>query len=173
MNYPKITYHGYVKVDCGKKLEPMQVRDQPEVMWPASPEGYYTLIMIDPDMPSPIHPDDREFLHWMVLNIPGNLLTLGDFRVGYVGATPLQGSGSHRYVTLLYKQKEYTKFDFEWLPKHVRDGRKGFRTSAFARKYKFGYPVAGNFFTSSWNPDVSELIKTITVHTVSQMGTNY
>lgn len=151
----------------------MQVRDQPAVTWPASSDGYYTLIMIDPDMPNTIHPVDREFLHWMVVNIPGNLVSLGDVRVGYVGATPMQGSGSHRYVTLLYKQKEYTKFDFKRLPKHVLNGRNRFRTSAFARKYKFSYPVAGNFFTASWNTDVPELIKTIRVHTVSNMGLSY
>ncbi|KAH8276963.1 hypothetical protein KR026_002961 [Drosophila bipectinata] len=166
-DFLNITYHGYVKVDRGKELEPIQVRDEPEVTWPASPDGYYTLIMIDPDMPNAIHPVDREFLHWMVVNIPGNLVSLGDVRVGYVGPTPLQGSGSHRYVTLLYKQKEYTKFDFKRLPKHVLDGRTGFRATAFAKKYKFGYPVAGNFFTASWSTDVPQLIKTLKVHTVS------
>ncbi|EDV48020.1 putative odorant-binding protein A5 [Drosophila erecta] len=156
-----VTYHGHVAAHCGKLLEPMQVRDEPYVKWPSAPENYYALLMVDPDVPNVITPTHREFLHWMVLNIPGNLLALGDVRVGYMGATPLKGTGTHRLVFLLYKQRDYTKFDFPKLPKHSVKGRSGFESKRFAKKYKFGHPVAGNFFTSQWSHDVPSLIKVI------------
>ncbi|KAH8347109.1 protein D2 [Drosophila kikkawai] len=156
-----VTYHGYINVDSGKLLQPMDVRDEPTVQWPAAIEHYYTLLMVNPDAPSVVTPTNREFLHWMVLNIPGNHLGMGDVRVGYMGATPMPGSGTHRFVFLLYKQKDYTKFDFPKLPKHSTNGRSGFKVQGFVKKYKLGCPVAGNFFTSTWNEDVPALIKAI------------
>ncbi|XP_017130855.1 protein D3 [Drosophila elegans] len=156
-----VTYHGHVAAHGGKLLEPMQVRDEPSLKWPTAPENYYALLMVDPDAPNVITPTHREFLHWMVLNIPGNRLALGDVRVGYMGATPLAGSGTHRFVFLLYRQRDYTKFNFPKLPKHTIKGRSGFNTKDFARKYKLGYPVAGNFFTASWSVNVPALIKSI------------
>jgi phosphatidylethanolamine-binding protein (PEBP) family uncharacterized protein len=36
----------------------------------------YTLLMVDPDAPSPDNPAMREWLHWIVTNIPGALLLL-------------------------------------------------------------------------------------------------
>ncbi|KAH8294726.1 hypothetical protein KR018_002201, partial [Drosophila ironensis] len=160
-DFLNITYHGNVQVDGGNELKPMQVRDEPAVTWPASADSYYTLLMVDPDMPNAIRPFQREFLHWMVLNIPSNLLSLGDVRVGYLGATPMNGSGSHRYVFLLYKQVEYTKFKFKKLAKHNIPGRLEFHTKQFAKKYNLRNPVAGNLFISSWSSDVPQLIKAI------------
>ncbi|KAH8382598.1 hypothetical protein KR009_004239 [Drosophila setifemur] len=157
-----VTYPGNVIVDRGKELLPLQVRDEPAVYWPASPESYYTLLMVDPDLPNALRPVHREFVHWMVLNIPGNQLSMGDIRVGYLGAMPLQESGAHRFVFLLFKQRDYTKFVFKKLAKQSAVGRRGFRTKVFATKYNFGYPVAGNLFTASWSSNVPELIKTIT-----------
>lgn len=139
----------------------MEVRDEPALRWPAAIDNYYTLLMVDPDAPNVVTPTHREFLHWMVLNIPGDHVGMGDVRVGYMGPTPLKGTGSHRFIFLLYKQEDYTKFDFPKVPKHTVEGRRGFKVKTFAKKYKFGCPVAGNFFTSTWSADVPALIKAI------------
>uniref|UniRef100_A0A0E0JIP6 Uncharacterized protein n=1 Tax=Oryza punctata TaxID=4537 RepID=A0A0E0JIP6_ORYPU len=32
---------------------------------------FYTLVLVDPDVPSPSNPSLREYLHWMVIDIPG------------------------------------------------------------------------------------------------------
>ncbi|XP_017046585.1 protein D1 [Drosophila ficusphila] len=156
-----VTYHGNVIAHSGKPLEPMEVRDEPALKWPSEPENYYTLLMVDPDVPNVVTPTHREFLHWMVLNIPGNHLPLGDVRVGYMGAAPLAGTGTHRFIFLLYRQRDYTKFSFPKLPKHSVRGRNGFTVKDFAKKYRLGYPVAGNFFTASWNTDVPALTKIV------------
>ena len=34
------------------------------------PSNSYTLVMSDPDAPSPAMPTSREFLHWLVTNAP-------------------------------------------------------------------------------------------------------
>ncbi|BFF92992.1 protein D1 [Drosophila madeirensis] len=156
-----VTYLGSIEADRAVELQPMQVRDEPYVAWSAPMTNYYTLLMIDPDAPSAQQPSAREFLHWMVLNIPGNQLIMGDVRVGYVGAIPASGSGMHRYVFLLYRQRDYCKFHFPKLPKHILTGRSNFKSMEFARRYKLGYPVAGNVFTAGWSTDVPALYDSI------------
>lgn len=34
------------------------------------PSSSYTLVLSDPDAPSPAMPTSREFLHWLVINAP-------------------------------------------------------------------------------------------------------
>lgn len=74
-------------------------------------DGYYTLMMLDPDAPSRALPSLRNILHWLVVNIPicdsrklairsGNTLAV------YVPPNPPAGAGYHRYVFVLYWQRE-------------------------------------------------------------------
>lgn len=150
---------GNIRADRGVELQPLQVRDEPTVQWIAGKDDYYTLLMTDPDVPEKMYPQLKEYLHWLVVNIPGGQMPLGDVRVGYVGATPPKGSGLHRYVFLLYKQPDYLKFDIEHVPKHSESSRIKFSTRQFVRKYNLGFPLAGNFFTSEWSKDVPSLHK--------------
>ncbi|EDV90701.1 protein D3 [Drosophila grimshawi] len=154
-----VTYPGQIKADRGIQLQPMQVRDEPKVKWVSSEENYYTLLMTDPDAPDRKNPKFKEYLHWLVLNIPGNQLSMGDVRVAYMGATPPKDSGLHRYAFLLYKQTDHLKFDFKPVPRHSEENRMNFSTKSFAEKYKLGHPLAGNFFTSEWSKDVPVLNK--------------
>lgn len=57
------------------KLEPM-------VNFPNEPYlSYYTLLMVDPDAPSRKNHTMREFIHWMVVNIPGDNVTAGEVKM--------------------------------------------------------------------------------------------
>ena len=38
---------------------------------PANVDKLFTLAMVDPDAPSKENPENREWLHWLVVNIPG------------------------------------------------------------------------------------------------------
>ncbi|ALC46814.1 CG17917 [Drosophila busckii] len=156
-----VTYAGNIRADRGVELQPMQVRDKPTVNWIAGKDNYYTLIMVDSDWPNKEHPKRTEFLHWLVVNIPGSKLEMGDVRASYVGAMPPKKSGLHRYVLLLYKQSEHMMFDFDKVPNHSDQGRTAFSTKQFAKLYKLKVPLAGNFFTSSWSSDVPALHKAI------------
>ncbi|XP_030371721.1 protein D2 [Scaptodrosophila lebanonensis] len=156
-----VTYSGNIEADKGIELQPIQVRDQPMVSWPAAQDSYYTLLMVDPDVPSRYSPTLKEYLHWLVVNIPDNQLNLGDVRAGYMGSMPPEGSGLHRYVFLLYKQPEYMKFKIPTMAKHNTLDRPKFNTKQFAELYMLGAPVAGNFYTAAWSKDVPNLYDAI------------
>ncbi|XP_047257448.1 protein FLOWERING LOCUS T [Capsicum annuum] len=55
----------------GTNLRPSQITDQPRVEIGGNDlSTFYTLIMTDPDAPSPSNPNLREYLHWLVTDIP-------------------------------------------------------------------------------------------------------
>lgn len=60
--------------------------------------------MVDPDAPSRTNPKNREYRHWLVMNIPGNDVTKGDEVIGFIGSGAPKHTGLHRYVYLVYKQ---------------------------------------------------------------------
>ncbi|XP_057666100.1 protein D2-like isoform X1 [Diorhabda carinulata] len=140
-------------VDFGNELTPTQVLQEPQVTYDADNKSYYTLIFTDPDAPSRTNPKAREWMHWLVVNIPGSKISEGEIINNYIGSAPPKGSGLHRYVFLLYKQPEKLKFTE---PKHgPTDGNRGkFNTESFAKKYNLGSPIAGNFFQAKWDDSV-------------------
>ena len=50
------------------------MKDVPVVSWNAEPDAFYTLLMVDPESTIP------EFVHWLVVNIPGNDLNSGEVK---------------------------------------------------------------------------------------------
>ncbi|XP_027351484.1 protein HEADING DATE 3A-like [Abrus precatorius] len=61
---------------------------------------FYTLIMVDPDAPSPVDPHKREYLHWLVTNIPATTAaSFGEEIVRYESPRPT--AGIHRIVFLI------------------------------------------------------------------------
>lgn len=74
------------------------------MVWPANPGACYTLVMVDPDAPSPQNPTMRELRHWTVANIPGSAVGNGDEVVQFIGAGPPKGTGPHRYGILIFQQ---------------------------------------------------------------------
>ncbi|KHJ89384.1 phosphatidylethanolamine-binding protein [Oesophagostomum dentatum] len=92
-----------------------------------------------PDAPSRKNPVARDFLHWLVVNIPGSHVRYGEEIVSYMGPKPPAGSGPHRYFILVYKQ-----------PRTISVGktsRARFETHKFISKNELGKPIAGNYFT--------------------------
>ncbi|CAL5227444.1 g10409 [Coccomyxa viridis] len=100
----------------------------------------YTLVISDPDAPSPAMPSSREFLHWLVINAPGGDLTKGTEVEPYTGPTP--PAGTHRYVVSLFLQPDSGVIR---VPKPASRNR--FRTKAFAEQYGLGDPVQAGYFT--------------------------
>lgn len=56
----------------------------------------------DPDAPSRAKPIRREFLHFLVGNIPGNDVSKGDILFDYIGAGPPQGTGKHNLLVQIF-----------------------------------------------------------------------
>ena len=130
----------------GNELTPLSVQDEPTVQWPTEEGQYYTLIMTDPDAPSRTDQKFSQIKHWLVVNIPGNDLSMGETLAGYRGSLPPEGSGLHRYIFLVYKQPGHLKHSETPLAPNDREGRRHFKARDFANKYELGQPVAANFF---------------------------
>ncbi|XP_076262387.1 protein D3-like isoform X2 [Rhynchophorus ferrugineus] len=155
----EVNYPSGVKVDQGNELTPTQVKDQPNVNWPANTNDYYTLCMTDPDAPSRKQPTYREWHHWLVGNIPGTNISQGEVLSDYIGSGPPPNTGLHRYVFLVYKQNEKLSFNEPRLPRTSGDNRGCFSIRKFAEKYNLGQPIAGNFYQAEYDDYVPILYK--------------
>ncbi|KAK7864799.1 hypothetical protein R5R35_012287 [Gryllus longicercus] len=153
----KVSYPSGVNVDKGNELTPTQVKDIPTVTWTAQDDALYTLCMTDPDAPSRNEPKFREWHHWLVVNIPGNNIAQGETLSEYVGSGPPNGTGLHRYVFLVYKQKGKITADEPRLTNRSGDNRGKFSIRKFAAKYGLGDPVAGNLYQAKWDDYVPKL----------------
>ncbi|KAK3933412.1 Phosphatidylethanolamine-binding protein-like protein [Frankliniella fusca] len=160
----EVVWENNVKALYGNELTPTQVKALPTVSWPADDNALYTLVMTDPDAPSRTNPKEREFLHFLVGNVPGNDISKGDTLAAYVGSGPPKNSGLHRYVWLAYKQPGRINFDFTPIDASTFAGRPKFSIRKFACKNKLGSPVAGNFFQAQYDDYVPILLATMNVH---------
>ncbi|KAJ4702480.1 Terminal flower 1-like protein [Melia azedarach] len=136
-----IIYSSNKQVANGHELMPAIIAVKPRVQIGGEDmRSAYTLIMTDPDAPSPSDPYLREHLHWMVTDIPGTTdASFGEEIVSY--ETPKPVAGIHRYVFTLFKQKER---------KTVRPppSRDYFSTRRFAAENGLGLPVAAVYFNA-------------------------
>jgi phosphatidylethanolamine-binding protein (PEBP) family uncharacterized protein len=65
-----VKYDGTYEVSCGAPLEIADTEKQPIVTWnEVSQDAGYTLMMVDPDAPSPDNPTLADYRHWLVVNI--------------------------------------------------------------------------------------------------------
>jgi len=141
----KVTYK-YGWIEDGDDVPPSKAKADPIVLihMPDDKIGeeLFTLVMVDPDAPSPSNPSAREWLHWIVANVPRDEVYEGEDVVPYEGPTPPEGR--HRYVMVLYRQPGGERVEM------VPPGdRRGFSTREFAKEYGLGDPVAARVFYSS------------------------
>ncbi|VFQ92677.1 unnamed protein product [Cuscuta campestris] len=65
--------YGDRAITNGCEFRPSQVVGLPTVdIGGQDLRAFYTLVMVDPDAPSPSDPNLREYLHWLVTDIPAN-----------------------------------------------------------------------------------------------------
>ncbi|XP_071827636.1 protein D2-like [Apostichopus japonicus] len=147
-----VSYESVMDVVCGMAYNLEELNNHPEapevVQYAAAEtDGYYTLIMVDPDAPSRTNPTLRYILHWLITNLKGSDLQTGQHNTGdviapYHGPAPPLGSGPHRYYLLLFQQDgpltditpPSSTSNFDWIE--------------FAKSYDLGMPVAFNMFTT-------------------------
>uniref|UniRef100_A0AC35F9G9 Phosphatidylethanolamine-binding protein n=1 Tax=Panagrolaimus sp. PS1159 TaxID=55785 RepID=A0AC35F9G9_9BILA len=141
----KVSFDSGREAFLGNILTPSEVKNKPiELNWPTNhgPGSMYTLAMIDPDAPSKANPSRREYLHWLVVNIPMTNVWQGNELVEYIGAGPPQDTGLHGPVV---------DYRIGHISKYTSSGRPMFRIQRFADKHRLGAPVAGNFFQASFD----------------------
>lgn len=144
-------HYGAKRVSNGCDIKPSAAVERPNVKVFGSSSkatpNLYTLVMVDPDAPSPSEPKLREWLHWIVVDIPeGSDNMKGRELVEYMGPRP--PTGIHRYVLALFKQ-EGRVMGGSWLPEGCRSN---FSTRQFAAQYGLGLPVAAIYFNSQKEP---------------------
>ncbi|XP_027350943.1 protein FLOWERING LOCUS T-like [Abrus precatorius] len=126
------------EISNGCELRPSQVVNRPRVTVGGEDlRTFYTLVMVDADAPSPSNPVLREYLHWMVTDIPATTnATFGKEVVFY--ESPQPSAGIHRLVFVLFQQLgRDTVFAPEW--------RHNFNTRNFAEINNLA-PVAAAYF---------------------------
>ncbi|KAK7374946.1 hypothetical protein VNO80_08389 [Phaseolus coccineus] len=136
----RIVYNNGSEVINCCELKPSQILNQPRVEIGGDDlRILYTLVMVDPDAPSPGNPNQREYLHWLVANIPETTGTnFGEQIVEYEGPRPMMGI--HRIVFILFRQLgRQTVYAPGW--------RQNFNTRDFSEVYNLGSPVAATYFT--------------------------
>ncbi|THU49498.1 hypothetical protein C4D60_Mb06t10190 [Musa balbisiana] len=137
--------YGLKHVNNGCDIKPSMAANPPSVQIAGRQSDLYTLVMTDPDAPSPSDPTMREWLHWMVINMPGGTdPSQGQEAVPYMGPRP--PVGIHRYVLVLFQQKSR-------LPGVAPPAtRANFNTRSLAAQYDLGLPVATVYFNSQKEP---------------------
>ncbi|RDX63976.1 Protein FLOWERING LOCUS T, partial [Mucuna pruriens] len=125
-------------INCGE-LKPSQIINHPRVdVGGDDLRTLYTLVMVDPDAPSPSNPHMREYLHWLVINIPATTGAIfGQEVVSYESPRPT--SGIHRFVFVLFRQ-----LGRQCIP--APGWRQNFITRDFAEVYNLGLAVAALYF---------------------------
>ena len=162
-------YPSGAEVSLGNELTPASVKDEPMVEWSNQMGQYFTLMMIDPDVPSREQPTKREFKHWLVVNIPGTDVTKGRIIAAYRGPAPSKRSGFHRYVFLVYKQPGLINVTEPMVSNSSREGRVHFNARVFAKTHDLGEPVAANFFIAQYDDYVKFLRTKSRVGSVSSV----
>ncbi|XP_021765156.1 CEN-like protein 1 [Chenopodium quinoa] len=137
-----VTYNSSKQVSNGHELMPAVVTSKPRVeIGGEDMRSAYTLIMVDPDAPSPSDPYLREHLHWIVTDIPGTTdITFGKEIVCY--ETPKPVVGIHRYIFILFKQTRGRQ------TVRTPSSRDCFNTRRFAAENGLGLPVAVVYFNA-------------------------
>ncbi|XP_069070584.1 phosphatidylethanolamine-binding protein 1-like [Pleurodeles waltl] len=157
--HPLRVRYGSVEVDhLGKELTPTQVKEKPTVFdWPGADKSkLYTVIFTDPDVPSRKDPKLREWQHYLIINMKGNDLSSG-CQSDYVGSGPVEGTGLHRYVWLVYQQDGPMTCEEPVLSNRSLEHRAKFSTSSFRKKCNLGAPVAGTCYQAQYDDYVPKL----------------
>lgn len=159
----KITYNNNEIARDGVILNAKLTKNEPVVTYDIDPkeeETFYTLIMTDPDAPSRVNPTLREFVHWVVVNIPGNKVASGDEVLSYACPAPPYASGLHRYVFCLYRQKSKLAPSYVREAKEYYKDRKEIKTFMWLNTLSTFYitaPIGLEAFCTEWDACVDDI----------------
>ncbi|XP_052186258.1 CEN-like protein 1 [Diospyros lotus] len=136
-----VTYNPNNQVTNGREFLPSVIASRPRAeIGGDDMRAAYTIIMTDPDAPSPSEPYLREHLHWIVTDIPGTTdASFGREIVGYEAPKPV--IGIHRYVFVLFRQRARQTV-------RAPASRDCFITRDFAAENGLGLPVAVVYFNA-------------------------
>uniref|UniRef100_A0A8V0ZBY1 Phosphatidylethanolamine binding protein 4 n=2 Tax=Gallus gallus TaxID=9031 RepID=A0A8V0ZBY1_CHICK len=127
----------------------------PRVRYPrANKSKKYVLMLVDPDAPSRANPRSRFWRHWLLTDVPGAELRMGELRgrvlTEYARPTPPPRSGYHRYQLRLYEQPEGGRIR---LGPEERISAGSWSLESFVERFQLGSPVASTQFLTKHHED--------------------
>ncbi|KAL8141807.1 hypothetical protein V2J09_014839 [Rumex salicifolius] len=151
-------------VTNGCTLKPSLTSDPPRVLIGGRSQLLYTLVMTDPDAPSPSEPTQREWVHWYVRRtvLPSLYFTFNRLLAIFLAAqvppvasgkeilsyvAPKPTVGIHRYILVLYEHTQPVGPSAE-----PPESRANFNTRRFADELQLGLPVATFYFNAQKEP---------------------
>ncbi|XP_053612666.1 large ribosomal subunit protein mL38 [Plodia interpunctella] len=145
----------FLPVCCGNVIKPAEALEYPTVSYESDGDSLWTLALTSLD--GHLTEGEKEYLHWMVANIPGDSVEKGDTIAEYLRPFPLKGTGYHRYVFVLYKQDGHVSYD---LPKVIQSSpleERTFITREWYKQYQDAItPVGLAFFQCDWDQTVRD-----------------
>ncbi|XP_072153879.1 uncharacterized protein [Bemisia tabaci] len=96
----KISYKRNESLRMGFKVDPALMQHVPWIAWPTEAGVFYTLLMIDPDVPVRKNPAEAQRLHWLVGNIPRENPHHGETITSYIGPISPKNSDQLFYTKL-------------------------------------------------------------------------
>jgi len=151
----KLNYIDVPYFKTGTVIPPYRSVDIPEVSHPGKSSNFFTVIMMDIDAPGENDTGSSNWLHWIVGNVPGSNVRLGNTRVEYLPPAPPPGTGYHRYLLLVYQQ--HSKFIYqtdEIIRGDTLRGRCHFDLSMYCEEHELFKLYAGTWFQSSFDYSV-------------------
>ena len=137
--------------------------ERPKLMWAAEPGALYMVVLVDAGIQSVL---PKVYAHWMVTNIPGNQVELGDEVMQYVTPFSLElddeaniikdrEQSKHPMIFLAFKQpgRIVAEETQAGCSPDIVDARIH-NVESIARKYRLEL-VAGNFLQVPWTPSWS------------------
>nr|AFM90991.1 phosphatidylethanolamine-binding protein 2 [Callorhinchus milii] len=154
----KVKYNGLEITTLGQTLKAGEIKNRPfTINWKGMKMNkFYTLLLVDLDAPSRAAPSQREWRHFMLYNMKGNVMDSGIVQAPYIGSLPPAGSGFHRYVWPVYEQNGRLTVTERPLQLSFF-GRGGFQSAKFRIQHNMKGPVAGTAYRCQWDSDVDKI----------------
>ncbi|CAG9578722.1 unnamed protein product [Danaus chrysippus] len=142
----------------GNVVKPAEALQSPIVSYESDGNSLWTLVLTNLD--GHLKDNEKEYVHWMVSNIPSNCIEKGDVIFDYLRPFPVKGTGYHRYVFVLYKQDGQLKYDLPKVTSTSLEDRT-FQTREWYKKYQDNItPIGLAFFQSDWDKTVRDFFHT-------------
>lgn len=159
--YLKIKYNNDKFVYKGTTMSCRDVCNMPEITYKEYifNDRFYSLIMTDPDAICV-----GEFIHWVIINIPGNQISKGNEILSYCPPAPPYNSNLHRYIFLLFEQSQKLNDEDIEKSRNYFLPRANVSSISWVETFipnkntnEFNVPVGVNGFSATWEEIVDDL----------------
>lgn len=145
----------YLPVYSGNVIKPAEALLAPVVNFESDVDSLWTLVLTSLD--GHLHENEKEYVHWLVANIPGNSIERGEVLADYLQPFPLKGTGYHRYVFVLYKQDGNISYDMPKVTSSSPLQDRTFVTREWYKRYQDNItPIGLAFYQCDWDHSVKD-----------------